>query len=77
MKGGPGLPRVSGRDVVAALEHGGWKQVGQRGSHVKLRNPFGHVAIVPMHRELAPGTLASILRQAHLEPGAFLALLRG
>lgn len=33
------------------------------------------VAIVPMHRQLAQGTLASILRQAGLSREEFLALL--
>jgi predicted RNA binding protein YcfA (HicA-like mRNA interferase family) len=55
--------------VARALERGGFIQVSQRGSHAKLRHPDGRVAIVPMHRELAAGTLASILRQARLSAG--------
>ncbi|MDA8057448.1 MAG: type II toxin-antitoxin system HicA family toxin, partial [Actinomycetota bacterium] len=31
--------------------------------------------IVPMHRELATGTLRSVLRQAGLTPAEFFALL--
>jgi predicted RNA binding protein YcfA (HicA-like mRNA interferase family) len=38
----------------------------QRGSHRKLRHSDGRTAIVPMHREVAPGTLRSILKQAGL-----------
>jgi predicted RNA binding protein YcfA (HicA-like mRNA interferase family) len=34
-----------------------------------------YVAIVPDHREIAPGTLRSILRQAGLTRGEFLSLL--
>jgi predicted RNA binding protein YcfA (HicA-like mRNA interferase family) len=50
-------------------------EVSQRGSHLKLKNESGRVVIVPMHRELAPGTLGSILRQAGLERSEFMALL--
>lgn len=57
------LPRVSGAEVVKALEQLGFVVVSTRGSHCKLRSgPV--VAIVPLHKELATGTLASVLRQA-------------
>ncbi len=51
------------------LEHDGWRQVAQRGSHRQFRHPAkpGRVTVAgnPGH-DLAPGTLASILRQAGL-----------
>jgi len=62
----PSLPSVSGQQVVAALGRAGFEQVSQRGSHLKLRHPDGRLAIVPLHRELARGTLRSVLRQAGL-----------
>ena len=62
----PSLPSVSGQQVVSALGRAGFQQVSQRGSHVKVRHADGRQAIVPMHRELARGTLRSILRQAGL-----------
>jgi HicA toxin of bacterial toxin-antitoxin, len=34
-----GLPVCSGAAAVRALERAGFKQVSQRGSHVKLRTP--------------------------------------
>jgi len=71
----PSLPIVSGRDVVRALAKAGFSEVGQRGSHVKLRDEAGRTTIVPVHRELARGTLRSILRQAGLEVEAFIDLL--
>jgi predicted RNA binding protein YcfA (HicA-like mRNA interferase family) len=40
-----------------------------------MRHPNGRTVIVPMHRELAPGTLASILRQAGLGTAELVALL--
>ncbi len=63
------LPVLSGRDVVRALERGGFHTVSQQGSHVKLRKidqGRTFTAIVPLHRELARRTLLSILRQAGL-----------
>ncbi len=60
------LPRLSGAEAVRALGRAGFAVVSQRGSHRKLRHPDGRVVIVPLHRELASGTLASILRQAGL-----------
>ncbi len=71
----PQLPVVSGSEAVSALGKVGFSQVSQRGSHVKLRNPAGRTAIVPLHRELAPGTLRSILRQAGLSVEEFAKLI--
>ena len=66
----PALPVVSGAEVVAALTKAGFARVSQKGSHVKLRRAERTV-IVPLHRELAPGTLRSILRQSGLTPAGF------
>ncbi|MGF1617995.1 MAG: type II toxin-antitoxin system HicA family toxin [Acidimicrobiia bacterium] len=71
----PALPVVSGREAMRALEKAGFTQVSQKGSHVKLRNDAGRTVIIPLHRELARGTLASILRQAGLSAEEFRELL--
>ena len=71
----PSLPIVSGREVVRALAKVGFVEVSQRGSHLKLRNEMNRTVIVPLHRELARGTLRSILRQADLTVDAFTELL--
>ena len=69
-------PVVSGTEAVAALERAGFVQVRTRGSHAKLRHPTtARTAIVPLHRELASGTLASVLRQANLSVDEFRTLL--
>lgn len=70
----PPLPVVSGADVINALVDAGFVRVGQRGSHVKLRKAHLTV-IVSLHRELAPGTLRSIIRQSGMSVEDFLALL--
>lgn len=69
------LPVVSGKETARALERVGFEQVSQRGSHLKLQRPDGRTAIVPLHRELARGTLRSILRQADIAVEDFVRLL--
>jgi predicted RNA binding protein YcfA (HicA-like mRNA interferase family) len=72
----PALPRVSGDDAVKALQRAGFVWVSTKGSHCKLRHPeLRRTAIVPLHRELAVGTLASVLRQAAMSAEEFRALL--
>lgn len=68
-------PRVSGRDVVRALGTLGFSFVSQKGSHAKLRNNEGRTVIVPLHPEIATGTLRSIVRQAGISMTDFVALL--
>lgn len=75
----PRLPRVSGDQAIRALERIGFVQVRQRGSHVVLRRrmPDGDVGcVVPLHRELAVGTLAGILKQAKVSAQEFTDALR-
>ena len=74
----PKLHRVSGQEAVRALERLGFVQVRQRGSHVvlKKRTLEGEVGcVVPLHRELALGTLRGVLRQAKVTPDEFMANL--
>lgn len=70
------LPRVSGRDCVAALEKTGFYKKRQHGSHIILRRdtPFAQL-VVPDHKELDRGTLRAILRQADISVEDFNALI--
>ena len=71
----PRLRRVSGQEAVRALVRLGFVQVRRRGGHVilKRRMPEGEVGcVVPLHRELAIGTLRGILKQARLTPEEFM-----
>jgi len=70
----PPLPVVSGARVAKALAGIGFAEISQRGSHVKLRRA-GSTVIIPMHKELASGTLRSIIRQAGLTVDDFLDVL--
>jgi len=62
-----GLPVVSPRQLIRALERAGFFVHHIRGSHYYLRHPDkpGILVTVPYHgRDLKRGTLRSILRQA-------------
>ena len=71
----PKLPRVSAEEAICSLERLGFVQIRQRGSHVTLkkRTSTGDIGcVVPLHRELAIGTLRSVLRQAGVTPEEFM-----
>ena len=67
--------RVSGRKVVKTLQKMGFEQARQRGSHVvmkKLTVDGAVGCVVPMHKEVAVGTLSSILKQAQITSDEFM-----
>ena len=73
----PPLPIISGAEAVRAFGRGGWRVARQRGSHIVMLKQ-GHVASlsIPQHRELAPGTLRSLIRAAGLTVDEFITLLQ-
>ena len=71
----PKLPRFSGAETIRRLCKLGFIKVRQRGSHVVLRKNTSEGDIgcaVPLHNELAVGTLKGILRQARVSITDFL-----
>jgi predicted RNA binding protein YcfA (HicA-like mRNA interferase family) len=66
---------ISGRKVIKILcRDFGFYFVSQKGSHVKLRKRINHkeiITIVPLHKELAPGTLKGVLKLAQIEEKDF------
>jgi len=71
----PELRRVSGTEAIRALERLGFERVRQRGSHVILKKQTseGEIGcVVPLHRELAVGTLRGILKQAGVTQEQFI-----
>jgi len=58
-------PVLKPEQVIKGLERNGFRFVKQRGSHRKYKKD-GKIVIVPMHYEVAKGTLISILEQAGL-----------
>ncbi len=58
---------LSGREVCRILQQQGFVEVRRRGSHIVMqrRTDAGSVTVpIPDHRELAIGTLQSIIRQS-------------
>ena len=71
------LPRdISYNEVIRALQRAGFYIRRQRSSHIVLRRdePFAQV-VVPAHRRIDTGTLASILAGAGLTTQEFIDLL--
>ena len=66
-------PVLPTSEVVRRLEQLGFIYVSQKGSHRKFKKG-DRVVIVPMHPEIAKGTLKSILQQAGISLEEFLAL---
>jgi len=72
----PKLPVLSGEQTVRAFERAGWRRDRQRGSHVVMLREGLNVSLsVPQHRELAPGTLRSLIRLSGMTVAEFVGFL--
>ncbi len=71
----PPLPLISGADAVKAFARAGWRFDRQKGSHVIMLKQ-GHIASlsIPQPRELAPGTLRSLIRASGMTVQQFIEL---
>ena len=61
--------RYTAKLLVKSLEKLGFYKVSQAGSHLKMRGIKDgqlRTTIIPMHKDIATGTLTSILRQTNL-----------
>jgi predicted RNA binding protein YcfA (HicA-like mRNA interferase family) len=68
------LPIVSGPEAVRALQRLGFFVDRQRGRHAVLKKvtPQGERGcVIPMHRQVALGTLRSALKMAGISPDEF------
>ncbi len=73
----PKLPVLSAKAVIKVLGRFGFHVYRQTGSHIHLWNEERKLLVtVPNHRELAPGTLISIMKQAKIEREEILAQLK-
>jgi len=67
------LPLISGREVVKVFESLGWSHIRQSGSHMILVRPNHPATLsVPDHKEVAKGTLRSLIRTAGLTVDEFV-----
>ncbi len=71
------LPVLSGKEVVRIFESLGWEVSRQRGSHIIMTKP-GEIATlsVPNHRQVARGTLRSLIRPANLTVKEFIKVIK-
>ena len=53
----PKQPRVSASELIKAFQNMGFVKVGQRGSHVKMKDSSGRTVVIPNHKVIKPGTL--------------------
>jgi len=73
------LPVLSGREVIKILSKIGYEPTRQKGSHiilVKKTSESKTALVVPDHKEVDPGTLIEIIRQAGLKRDEFIKLLK-
>ncbi len=72
------LPVLSGHEVIKILKKIGFEPVRQKGSHIVLVKRVSEskmAVVVPNHKEIDPGTLLEIIRQAGLKRDEFEKLL--
>ena len=64
----PRLPRIRGRELIAALQRLGFVVVRAKRSHHFLRHPDGRTTVVPLHagETIGPGLLSKILADVEL-----------
>jgi predicted RNA binding protein YcfA (HicA-like mRNA interferase family) len=65
----PRLPRLRGREVLAALRRAGFIVLRVKGSHHFLQHPDGRRTVVPIHsgETIGPGLLYKILKDVEVE----------
>lgn len=71
------LPIMSGDDFVTAMRKIGYVWDHTEGSHMILLHPSKGRLSVPRHKELGPGLLRALIRDAGLTRAEFLSLPRG
>jgi len=69
------LPVLSGKELIKVLEREGFQIVRQKGSHVSLQKGEFRT-VVPLHTDLAKGTLLGILKQCGLTKEKLIELLK-
>ncbi len=75
----PKLPVLSGKKLLTVLRKAGFVEVRQKGSHIsmeKVTPEKTYRTVVPLHKELAKGTLIDILHQTGLSKKDLLEILK-
>ena len=72
----PRLPIISGDEFVKIVSKIGFVWDHTEGSHMILLNPNKRRISVPRHKELGPGLLRNLIRDAGLTREDFINLLK-
>lgn len=68
------IPLLSGQEVVRVFGSFGWSVARRRGSHIVMTKENEIVTLsIPDHKEVARGTLRSLIRSASLTTDEFVA----
>lgn len=66
------LPVLTGQEVVRVFESFGWSVARHRSSHIIMTKEGETVTLsIPNHKEVARGTLRSLIRSANLTVDEF------
>jgi predicted RNA binding protein YcfA (HicA-like mRNA interferase family) len=70
-------PRITGKELIRALEKAGFSVVRQRSSHCRMRHRDGRVTTVSVHagETIGQGLLNKILRDCEMTTEQLLELL--
>lgn len=72
----PVVPLLSGRDAVKVFGAFGWQAIRQNGSYIVLvKEGYTVTLSVPDHKEVARGTLRSLIWDAELTVGEFVSAI--
>jgi predicted RNA binding protein YcfA (HicA-like mRNA interferase family) len=64
---GTNLKLCSGAETVRKFQKAGWSFVRQKGSHAMMTKPgYQWTLSIPQHKELGPGILRKLIKQADL-----------
>lgn len=69
------MPKCSGDEAVRAFERLGYRKTRQKGSHVFMKSEGRRSISIPLHKDLAKGTLRSLIRDAGITVEEFTQLL--
>lgn len=68
------LPILSGRKLIQILNKIGYREVRQRGSHIRLQCPGRKSITIPDYRTIDRSLLRKIIRDAELSADEFINL---
>ncbi len=73
----PRLPRLKGKQIIAALKEAGFTVLRIKGSHHFMRHSDGRATVVPVHagEVIGVGLMAKILRDCEMTADDFSKLL--